>query len=93
MKRARFIIPVLTLVIISLSVIHVIVANRLSTTGIDLYEMQAELTKYKKQNIILHEQVLKLSSLDTIASRAAELGFVEPKQNIVIEGQVPLAKR
>ncbi len=65
----------------------------LSTTGIELDNLQTDLTKYKKQNTILQEQILQASSLDHIASAAATLGFVSEKSPVVIDAPLPLAKR
>ena len=80
-------------IIIVLTIVHVVVSNMLSTTGIELDNLQTDLTKYKKENTILQEQILQASSLDHIASAAATLGFVSEKSPVVIDAPLPLAKR
>ncbi len=93
MKKSRVIFVSLLAVIVTLTIIHVMVSNMLSTTGIELENLQTDLTKYKKENVILEEQVLEASSLDHIASAAASLGFVSVKTPVVIEAPLPLAKK
>jgi hypothetical protein len=93
MKSSLFILSSLVFVIVALSVIHVVVANMLSTTGVELDDLQTNLTKYKKENIILREDVLGHASLYYIASVAAEMGFVDAKSPIVIHSPLPIAKR
>ena len=63
MKKSGYIFISLVIVIIALTIVHVVVSNMLSTTGIELEKLQTELTAYKKENVILQEQVLEASSL------------------------------
>lgn len=65
--------------------------NSISTTGIELSEIQAELTTYKKQNQILKERYLEASSLTNLEKRAEKLGFVEAKSQLYISAPLPLA--
>ena len=93
MKRpVLFIIANITIIVV-LSVIQVVVANSISTTGIELGELNHKISSIKKENEILREQVLTGSSLTTIASKAGELGFESKKAQLVISDQLPLARR
>ena len=93
MKRPALFIALNILVIIALSIVQVVAANSISTTGIELSKIQDEITTLQKQNEVLHEQVLSLSSLNSIASRAASMGFQESKATLVIAQPLPLARR
>lgn len=92
-NRSVYIFISLVGVIVTLSIVHVVVSNMLSTTGIDLEKLQTDLTHFKKENTILEEQVLEASSLEHIASAAATMGFVDDKSPVVIDAPLPLAKR
>ncbi len=93
MKQPIVLIVANIIFILVLTLIQVIVANNLSTTGIELGEVQEKISAYKKKNAILHEQVLTASSLSSIASSAGELGFEEIKVSVVVANQPPLALR
>lgn len=92
MKQPIILIAANIIFILMLTLIQVIVANSLSTTGIELGEVQEKISAYKKKNAILHEQVLTASSLSSIASQASEMGFQEIKTSVVVADQ-PLASR
>ena len=91
MKRQTFIITFAIFIIIFLSVAQATVSNRLSTAGIGLKEIEDKIRFYKEQNGILSERILAASSLANIASRAARLGFVEDKSQIVLKTSLPFA--
>lgn len=84
MKKPYFIIIFLIGLIITLSVIKVIVYNRLSTSGVFVGKVEEEINFYKTQNAILSEDLLILSSLTNIASHATELGFVKENSSLVV---------
>jgi hypothetical protein len=44
--------------------------------GEELYQISAQLTQVRGQNILLEEQILHFSSLTYLASEAARQGFV-----------------
>lgn len=81
------------LVIVVLAVVRVAILNNISTTGIELVYLQNELTKYKKENVLLKEEYLAVSSLTTIDKKAKTLGFVEAKSHIYLNTPLPLALR
>jgi len=90
-KPILFIIAIIS-IIVSLSIVQVTVSNNLSTTGVDLAKIEEEISFYKKENTVLKEKLLVSSSLDNIASKAAELGFIEEKTRVFLS-KPPLAKR
>lgn len=91
MKRPVQIITSLVFLIIALGVVRVTVSNGLSTSGIALSLTEDSVASYKKENLILQEKLLTISSYTQIASKAGELGFVPNKTNLVISTSLPIA--
>ncbi len=91
-KLILFTTPLFILCII-LSVIQVVISNMLSTSGVELDGLQDNLIKYKNENAILREEVLKNTSLTKIASSAAVLGFVDAKSSINLSYNETLTRR
>lgn len=91
MKKSMAVLCSLFLFIVILTVVHVVISNKLATTGFVLGKYQKEIKEYKNQNSVLTEKLLIASSLSKIASSAAELGFVERKLPIFLSGPLPLA--
>jgi hypothetical protein len=91
MKKPTLLILFFVTIIIALSVVRVAILNSISTTGIELVNLQQELTVYKKQNVLLKEEYLAVSSLTSLDKRAKMLGFVEAKSHIYLSAPLPLA--
>ncbi|HLD01886.1 MAG TPA: hypothetical protein VJC10_03325 [Patescibacteria group bacterium] len=89
MKRISVII--LFFIIIVLSVVQVVVANSISTTGIILSKLHKEIATYEKENGKLKDEILTQSSYTRIASIAGELGYVEAKSPVSLSAPLPLA--
>jgi cell division protein FtsL len=83
----------LIFIVIALSIAHVIVSNMLSTTGVELDKLQTDLQVFQKENTFLREKVLVDTSFNSIASVAAEMGFVDSKSNVYLPEQIPLTRR
>ncbi len=93
MKKPAIFITFLGLIVIFLTIVQVVVSNRLSTTGNNLWKLEEEVAYYEKQNAVLKEELLTVSSLNNIASTAGQLGFVEDKSQIFLSAPLPLAVR
>lgn len=93
MKKPALLLAFFVSIIITLSVVRVAILNSISTTGIELVTLQNEVTVYKKQNVLLKEEYLAVSSLVTIDKKAKQLGFVEAKSHIYLTTPLPLALR
>ena len=93
MKKPLVFIGLNIAIILALFLVQVIISHSISTTGIELGKLQNEISSLKKKNAMLHEQVLTSSSLTTIASRAATLGFKDASSPIVLSDETPLARR
>ena len=85
MKRHKITITyALFLIIVLLSIIQAVVSNRLSTSGITLGKIEDEIRFYKTENSSLAEEYFLVSSLNNIASRAADLGFARERSPLVL---------
>ncbi len=93
MKKSKICIGLVVITILVLSVVQVVVANRISTNGIELAKVQNEIKKIKTDNVVLKEKILQRSSFTEIASKAGELGFVKSNKNVYLSTPLPLAKR
>ncbi len=93
MKKPALIITSLIFVILVLSIVRISVSNRISTSGIDIANIEDKVSSFKKENLILQEKVLALGSYTEIASKAATLGFVPSKANLVISTATTVAIR
>lgn len=93
MKKQRFVILGLSLVIFSLTIARVVVANGISTNGVVLADINLKNESISKENMILKEKLYKLSSFSYIASQAAKLGFVEKSEVISLNSPLPIAHR
>lgn len=93
LKKPITFILFLGLTILALSLLQVVVSNRLSTTGVTLGNLQDEIASYKTENTILSQKLLETTSLHSIASQAAQLGFSETKAHLVLSSPLPIAKK
>jgi len=91
MKRHSFVITFALFIIVFLSIVQVVVSNRLSTDGIGLGKIEDEIRFYKAQNSLLSEELFLASSLNNIASKATNLGFIENKSQFVLKTSLPFA--
>lgn len=91
MKRPRFLITLVLLLIIALAVVRVGIENSISTTGSDLLALQNKVDVYKKENALLEEKYLENSSLTKISSVAKEKGFVSASNQVYLSTPLPLA--
>lgn len=93
MKRPTLFISFLILLVIGMSIVHISVANSLSTTGSTLSKIQDDLATYKKENTLLKEKILQASALMTVSDQAEKAGYVQIKSKISISHPLPLARR
>ncbi|MCL5746750.1 MAG: hypothetical protein M1277_00495 [Patescibacteria group bacterium] len=91
MKPSGIFILILFFIIITLSIVQVVISNKLSTTGIELGRIDDQITALKNENNILQSKLLTRESFINIASSASTLGFVEEKESILLSGSTPLA--
>lgn len=91
MRKAVLSILVLVLIVFGLSLVRIYISNQVSTSGVVLGQIDAQIDAYKMENVQLAENLYTKSSLTNIAEEASKQGFVEQKTDFVINGQVPVA--
>jgi cell division protein FtsL len=87
MKIMIKIIAVLILVTAVLEIGNIYLSNIQAVGGIDASKLQMEIASVAEENGNLETDVMQLSSLEMVASRAAELGFTETKEVITLTPQ------
>ncbi|MEX2007636.1 MAG: hypothetical protein WD992_02590 [Candidatus Levyibacteriota bacterium] len=92
MKKPALILTTLISLVLLLSIVRISVANGISTSGLELKNIEDQVAAIRKENLIIQEKLLTVSSYTQIASKAAELGFVPSKTNLVISSSVPVAR-
>ena len=92
MKKSGITIVLITSVIILLLIVQTILSNRLSTSGALVSKVDKEIKAYKTENAVIREKLFLQSSLNNIASKAAELGFTGGKF-VALTKSLPLAAR
>jgi cell division protein FtsL len=93
MKRPTYLLIFIITIIIGLSLAQIAISNTLSTNGRELAALEKEIDGYKKQNMLLNEQVLQASALTTIDAEAQKVGFVEADSQVYLSTPLPLALR
>jgi len=73
------VIPIIAIVVV---IIEVVVANRLATTGHELYKADGVISAMRDENELLRQKVASASAITTIRVKAEELGMV-PVQNVL----------
>ncbi|MDP2649282.1 MAG: hypothetical protein Q8P10_00400 [bacterium] len=93
MKKPTLFISFIALIVVFLSIVQIIVSNRLSTTGIQLAKLDDEISFYDDRNLLLKEKLLTDSSLHHIVLTANKIGFVEEKSKFFLTSPLPLAAK
>lgn len=91
MKTTTKILVSLILVVAGLLFARIIMSSAFSVDGITLAAMNTQIANLDKENIRLKEEVYTKSSYTTIASDAAQMGFVEERTQIAVNGVSSLA--
>lgn len=79
------------LVALSLAVAKVVLAARLATTGTQLLQITNKGQSLEAENLILEEEILKLSSLSRISEEAKRLSFSSSTRVVNLATEVPIA--
>ena len=93
MKRSYKLIAVLLILIALLTFVRIGVANRISTNGEVLQDINDEVSYYESENMNLRQKISALASLSRVSSQAAKLGFSKSLSGLVIDKTIPIAKR
>jgi len=71
----------------------VFVTNTMALDSIEATKLSGEISKLSEKNMILEAQVLSYASYNSIASKAADLGFIKTSDIVSVYDPIPLAKR
>lgn len=72
--------------------VQVYLSNRIAGTSIEVARLTQEIGVLSEKNTSLKSELLSFSSFERIASRAAELGFIENRnQDISLKAPIPVA--
>ena len=92
MKNSKLLLLINFSIIIFLTLVQVIVSNVLSTTGAGISSLENGVEVYKKDNSLLKEKLLFISSLTYVATEAANIGFLNNKSSLFVSSSLPIAR-
>jgi hypothetical protein len=70
---------------------HAVMASITATEGIGYGALQSRITLLERETMRMKEEVYLNTSLSTLASRAAQMGFVHEKRVLTISSPLPIA--
>lgn len=91
--KYKLILKTLIILTLFLAVGRVVVANLISTSGVELGRINEEIATVKSQNDSLREELYTKESFVNIASEAARIGFSEGNSSFVLTSPLPFALR
>lgn len=91
MKKINFFILILTLLALTLGIINIHITNKVAAESTYVIGLENEIKNLSRSNRLLRSETLTYTSIEWIASRAGELGFVEPRNFISLYSPTPLA--
>ena len=93
MKRSYKLIAVLLILIALLTLVRIGAANRISTNGEVMQDINDKISYYESENMNLRQKISVLASLSRVSSEASQLGFNKSLSGLVIDKTIPIAKR
>lgn len=82
---------VLGATIFILLLLQVIVSNTLATAGMEMSEIEKDISKFSYENGLLEEKIASASSLMTLSTKAKEIGFTKTASPIFLARDLPVA--
>lgn len=82
--KIKLLFATLLVTTILLESVNVYLSNRIAGGSIEVAKLREKIQELDEKNIALKTELLSYSSFNRIASRAAELGFLESKKNIMV---------
>lgn len=90
--KLKLLITILIVTIILLEGVQVYFSNRIAGTSIEVASLRAKIEALDEKNTSLKTELLTYSSFTWVASRAAELGLSESKNNVImLKAPLPVA--
>lgn len=91
MKKLELIVLLLFIVLVAFQGVHVFVANSVSAGSLSAVEIKEKIQILEEENIELSSKILDFASFEGVASKAAALGFSEPKSVISLYSPLQVA--
>ncbi len=85
MKKFHFISIILIIIACILEVTNIFLSNKISIESINAGKLAVQIKDFEQRNLLLKSELLQKTSYENIASKAAELGFEEPKQVLSLD--------
>lgn len=92
MKKPVLFITFIILTVVVLSLVQIIVSNRLTTTGAILSKLEEDINLYEKENSLLEEKLLSAQSLSKISLLAQEKGFIKDDSHLSLTTPLPIVR-
>ena len=83
MKKINLVVLLLIITTLVLQGINIYLSNKIAANSINVSKMQENIDALNEKNQILEAKILDSTSLDHIASRAAQLGFASDNKNYI----------
>ena len=80
--RKKILPGLLVFVVLSLLILQVFVSNWLATSGLEISEIDHDIQNLTAENADLRQQIASASSLTTLRTKAADLGFIYPARPV-----------
>lgn len=87
----RFVIAVITLVLVTSAAANLVVTSKLSRSGEQLKDLETRAEQLRLDNQLLEQQVLSQQSLTTIQAQAENLGFQSRPTQLILTPDLPVA--
>lgn len=92
MKRKRILFFVCGSILL-LAFVKLLLANVLSLSGLRVAKLEEQVSSFEKENNLIKEEIVKLSSLSRISQEAVNLGLEKPTLVVNLTSGVPVALR
>lgn len=90
--KLKLIFTTLILTVVLLEGVQVYLSNRIAGTSIEVAQLRSQIEVLDEKNTSLKTQLLSYSSFNNVASRAAQMGFLESRNNVImIHAPLPVA--
>lgn len=93
MKKLNVFIIVLIIVTGGLELVNIYFANSIAADSVKASKIRNEIAILDEKNLLLRSKIVEVSSFDMIASRAAQLGFIESNEHISLLAPQEFAAR
>ena len=92
-KIVIFAAAILFILLLSIEAVYLASSSFLASESLKVEEIKNKIEKLDEENKLLESEKLSYSSLLVISSRAAEMGFVKPKEIISLSNNEAIALR